>query len=102
MYRHGSDGDILSCLQGQCDKSTAPQPTLASVISDKTEDIRKALLQSKGAYPRHVKKQAVSGETSQLLSNVSVQKYEKDFRYATTTIIHMEMLYIGAIVMYIN
>lgn len=79
FYRHGSDGDILSCLQGQCDSPQAT--TLAAVVTgDKNDDIRKALLQSKGAYPKHVKKQAVSGETSQLLSNVSVQKYEKDFR----------------------
>lgn len=81
MHRHGSDGDILSYLQGQCDRSAPPQTSLAAVISDKSEDIRKTLLQCKGAYPRHVKKQAVSGETSQLLSNIAVQKYKKDFRY---------------------
>lgn len=51
------------------------------VASNKGDDIRKTLLQAKGAFPRIVKKQAVSGETSQLLSNVAVQKYEKDFRW---------------------
>lgn len=81
MYRHGSDGDILSCLQGQCDKSTAPPPSLAAVISDKTDDIRRAVLHGNGVYPRHVKKQAVSGETSQLLNHIAIQKYDKDFRY---------------------